>query len=141
MVHSVPVSFQIMPERQLILFTYAGHVTLQESMDIVASAAAHPEYRPWMRQLCDLAAVTGVERDFPKLLRMQARIIEDLLPQGQDLLVLFYAPTRAGQEMAHMARKSWEGLNSVMVLIQDQEAAVLDLLGLRETSLQQLQPV
>ena len=78
-----------MPERQLILFTYAGHVTLQESMDIVASAAAHPEYRPSMRQLCDLAAVTGVERDFPKLLRMQARIIEDLLPQGQDLLVLF----------------------------------------------------
>jgi hypothetical protein len=134
----VPVSFHILPHRQLILFTYTGHVTLQESMDIVAQAAAHPEYQPWMRQLCDLSAVTGVERDFPKLLRMQARIIEDLMPQGHDLQVLFFAPTRAGQEMAHMARKSWEGLNSVMVLIQDQEAAVLELLGLRETSLTQL---
>lgn len=134
----MPVTFQILPQRQLILFCYKGLITLQESMDIVAAAAAHPAYRPWMRQLCDLSGVTGVERDFPKLLKMQARILEDLDPGAEDLMVLFYAPTGPGQEMAHMAQKSWEGLNSVIVRIQDSEAAVMDLLGLAEARLEDL---
>ena len=134
----MPVTFHILPKRQLILFYYKGLITLQESMDIVAEAASHPDYRPWLRQLCDLSAVTGVERDFPKLLKMQARILEDLDPGAEDLMVLFYAPTAPGQEMAHMAQKSWEGLNSVIVRIQDTEAAVLDLLGLPEQRLSDL---
>lgn len=107
-------------------------------MDIVAEAAAHPDYRPWMRQLCDLSGVNGVERDFPKLLKMQAKILEDLDPGAEDLMVLFYAPSSPGQEMAHMAQKSWEGLNSVIVRIQDTEAAVLDLLGLPDARLSDL---
>jgi hypothetical protein len=129
------VTFHILPQRQLVLFRYSGQVTLQESMDIVAAATAHPDYRPWMRQLCDLSSVTGVEHDFVKLLKMQARILENLAPGADDMMVLFYAPTRPGQEMAHMAQKSWDGLNSVMVQIQDSEAAVLDVLGLAETRL------
>jgi len=131
----LPVSFQILQKRQLILFTYWGQVGLQESMDIVAEAARHPDYSPWFRQLCDLSSVTGVERNFPKLLKMQAKILEDLGPGGPDMLVLFYAPTRPGQVMAQMAQKSWEGLNSVRVLIQETEVGVLDLLGLPEANL------
>lgn len=134
----MPVRFQIVPQRQLILFSSHGVIALQDSMDIVAEAAAHPDYRPWLRQLCDLSRVTAVERDFPKLLRMQARILEDLDPGAGELVVLFYAPTGPGQEMAHMAQKSWEGLNSVIVRIQDSETAVLDLLGLPETRLDDL---
>ena len=34
-----------------------------------------------------------------------------------------------------MARKSWEGLNSVIVLVQNRESDALALLGLPETSL------
>ena len=134
----MPVSFQILPRRQLVLFTYSGLVGLQEAMDAVADCASHPDYRPWLRQFCDLSRVTGVERNFPKLLKMQAKFAEDLQPHGHDLIVLFYAPTPAGQDMAKTARKSWDGLNAVIVLIHDHEAEALALLGLPETSLAQL---
>ena len=132
---TMPVSFKILPRRNLVLFRYSGMVTLQESGEIVAKAAAHPDHRAGMRQLCDLSAVTGVERDFPALLRMQARMAEDLHSRSGDLFVVFYAPTPIGQDMAQMARKSWEGLNSVIVLVQNRESDALALLGLPETSL------
>lgn len=134
----MPASFQIVPQRQLALFTYAGFVTLAEAMAVVTDYGRHPDHQPWMRQLCDLSQVTGVEKNFPELLKMQARFVETLLPAGRDLLVAFYAPTSAGQELARMARKSWEGLNAVVVLIHVDEAESLALLGLRERSLTEL---
>jgi hypothetical protein len=135
----MPATFQILPQRQLALFTYSGFVTLAEALAVVTAYAQHPDHQPWMRQFCDLAAVTGVERNFPELLKMQAKFVETLLPAGRDLLVAFYAPNRAGQELAQMARKSWEGLNAVVVLVHDTEAEALALLGLRERSLTELQ--
>jgi hypothetical protein len=131
----MPVSFTILPHRNLAIFTYSGEVTLQESSDVVAAAAAHPDHRLGMRQLCDLSRVTGVERDFPALLKMQARLADSLLTKPMELVVVFYAPTRAGQELVQMARRSWEGLNSVIVLSQDDETEALALLGLPEKTL------
>ena len=135
----MPASFQILPQRQLVLFTYSGFVTLAESMAVVAAYGEHPDARPWMRQLCDLSAVIGVEHNFPELLKMQAKFVETLLPAGRDLLVMFYAPTPGGQQLAQMARKSWAGLDSVIVLVQDSEAEALAMLGMREQSLAELQ--
>ena len=134
----MPVTFKILPRRALVVFTYSGMVGLQESLDAIAACVGNPNYRSSMRQLCDLSAVTGVERDFPALLKMQAKMVESLQPAESDLVVLFYAPSRAGQEMAQMARKSWEGLNSVLVLTQDNEAKALALLDLPERSLDAL---
>ena len=131
----MPVSFTILPQRNLAIFTYSGEVTLQESSDAVAAATTHPDHRLGMRQLCDLSRVTGVERDFPALLKMQARMADSLLTKPMELVVVFYAPTRAGQELVQMARKSWEGLNSVIVLSQEDEAEALALLGLPEKTL------
>lgn len=134
----MPASFQILPQRNLALFTYSGFVTLAEALAVVTDFGRHPDHQPWMRQFCDLSAVTGVERNFPELLKMQARFVETMLPAGRDLLVAFYAPTRAGQELAQMARKSWDGQKALVVLIHEEEAEVLALLGLRERSLSEL---
>ena len=131
----MPVSFTILPQRNLAIFTYWGEVTLQESGDVVAAASAHPDHRPGMRQLCDLSRVTGVERNFPALLKIQALMAESLVIKPMELVVVFFAPTRAGQELVQMARKSWEGLNSVIVLWQEDETDALALLGLPEKSL------
>jgi hypothetical protein len=99
----MPVSFSIVPHRNLVVFTYSGEVTFQEVTDVVAAATSHPLHRAGMRQLCDMSQVTGVERDFPALMKMQARIAEDLMPKGAELLVLFYAPTPilGGAELGH----------------------------------------
>lgn len=130
----MPAHFTILPQRNLVVFTYSGEVKYQEASDVVAAATAHPDHRAGMRQFCDLSQVTGVEHDFPALMKMQARIAEDLMPKSAELLVLFYAPTPVGQEMARMARRSWEGLNSVIVVVQEHEAEALALFGLPETS-------
>lgn len=135
---AMPVEYAVLPQRNLVLFTYRGDVGLTESAEAIAAAARDPAYRSWMRQLCDLSQVTGYERNFPELLKMQARIVDDLMPPGQRLTVLFYAPSRIGQEMALMARKSWEGLDAVVVLIQDNETAALEMLGLPERQIRAL---
>jgi hypothetical protein len=134
----MPVRFKILPRRNLVIFTYSGHVTLDESAEAVAVAANHPDHRPGMRQLCDLSAVTSVERDFPALMKTQARIAESLLQKPADVVVMFYAPHRIAKEIVQMARRSWEGLNSVIVLEQDDEAEALSLLGLPEPSVAKL---
>ena len=88
-----------------------------------------------MRQICDVSRVTGVEKNYFGLLQMQAQIVDSIAPKGSERLVIFYAPGKAGQEMAQLARKSWEGLNSVIILVQDDEAAALALLGIPQTRL------
>lgn len=134
----MPASFQILQHRRLALFTYAGFVTISEAQTAICDCWEHPKHHPSMRQFCDLSAVTGVERNFPELLKMQAKIAEEMGPAGPELLVMFYAPNRAGQELAQMARKSWEGLDSVIVLIQETEADALAVLGLPEASIADL---
>ena len=124
------VRFTVNAPLNLVVFTYSGAVGLQESIQAIADAARHPGYRPFMRQLCDLTAVTAYERNFPELLKMQARIVEDLLVDGAEMTVVFLAPGRKGQEMAQMAQKSWAGLDAVRVLIVDHAEAAADCLGL-----------
>lgn len=131
----MPVTFRIIPQRQLILFTYSGKVGLQETIDAVAASAEHPDHQPAMRHLCDVSKVTSVERDFPKLLKLHAKIAESLLPVEEDQVVLFYAPTREGQRMARLAQKSWQGISAVIVLISDHEAEAMEMLGLKEASI------
>lgn len=126
----MPVSYAVLPHRNLIRFTYHGEVTFAETTEIVARAARDPAAQPGMRHLCDVAAVTGVERDFAALMRMQARIAEDLVTPAEPLLVVFHAPTAAGQAMAAMARRSWDGLDSVRVLVAEDAERALDILGL-----------
>lgn len=132
------VTYRVLPQHNLVLFTYSAAVGLQESIDIIAAAARDPDHRPFMRQLCDLSAVTSVERNFPALLSMQARILEDLMPKGHEMVVVFLAPGQAGQDMARMAQKSWAGLDVVKVLVVDNRNAARDILGLPATALDDL---
>ncbi len=134
----MPVQFKILPQYNLVVFTYSGHVTFQETSDVVAAAAADPDHRHGMRQLCDVSGVTEVERDFPALMKMQARLAESMIAKGPELLVLFYAPNLVGREMAEMARRSWDGLESVIVMVQDQEDLALTLLGIPANSLEHM---
>lgn len=131
----MPIRFRLIASRNLILFDYHGHIRLTEPAEAVQAASVVAGYRPGMRHLVDVSQVTGVDRDWPALLRQQAEIAAVLVPQGPEQLVLFYAPTRPGQWMAQMARRSWEGLNIVSVRVIEDEAEALALLGLPERSI------
>lgn len=131
----MPVEFLCLSRAHLVLFTYSGRVSLQESATAVQAAAQHPDHRAGMRHLCDLSGVTDFERDIPALLKMQAKLVESLHVVAEEMQVLFYAPTAIGQQMAQMARKSWEGLHSVQVMVHPDETEALALLGLKAGSI------
>lgn len=132
------VQYQVLPRLNLAIFVYSGHVTLAEALAAVAAVARHPDHHDTMRQLCDLSGVTGVERNFPALMQTQARMAEDLLPKRGERIVVFYAPHRAAQQLANMARKSWDGLDQVLVRVVEREDQALALLGLKHTAIAEL---
>lgn len=134
----MPVTYSILPQRNLAVFTYWGEVKLCEPAAVVAAATAHPSYCDGMRQLCDVSRVTAVEHDAPALLKLHAHLADSLLARPHELVVVFYAPTQVGQEIAEMARRSWDGVSSVIVLVMVDEAEALAVLGLPETSLEAL---
>lgn len=126
----MPVTHDVLPRCNLAVFAYSGQVAYAEVAEAVAAVARHRDHTPSMNQLCDLSAVVGVERNFAALLQMQARIADSLLPTYGDRLVVFYAPTPIARAIAETARKSWDGLGSVLVRVLEREEDALALLGL-----------
>lgn len=133
----MPVSFRILPEHNLVLVTYTGIASLAESMSKMAECAQHPDFRPWMRHCVDLSGVTDHEHDFVGFFALQAKAIE-MFPHSMDMQLLFVAPSRIGQELANMARRSWEGLDRVSVQIAQDEDAALSMLGIAGQRLAEL---
>ncbi|MDP2087431.1 MAG: hypothetical protein Q8K20_19735 [Gemmobacter sp.] len=131
----MPVSYKILPKLDLVLVTFSGMVGLQETLLSAGECGRHPDFRPGMKHLFDLTDVTGHERDFPAYFAMQAKVLENLPPTGGDHLLMFLAPTRAGQDMAELVRRTWEGLPRAIVLVHETAAEALATLGLRERSL------
>ena len=128
----MPVRFRILPRHAICAVTFSGQVGIEETRASVEECTRHPDFRPGMRHVFDLTGVTGVERDYPAYLALQAKALENLGPQPQDSLLVYVAPTRPAQEMAELIRKSWEGLDWALVRIVIDPAQALDLLGLPE---------
>ncbi len=132
------VWYQVLPQLNLAVFTYSGHITFAEALAAVAAVARHPDHHDTMRQLCDLSGVTGVESGFLALMQTQARMAESLLPASGERIVVFYAPTVAAKKLAQTARKSWDGLDQVLVRVVEREDHALALLGLKQTAISAL---
>ena len=107
----MPLVFHVMPHRNLVVARYRGFAGLHETVEKAAECAAHPGFRPTMRHLVDLMEITGYERDFPRYFAMQATVMEKFFVPGAEHVFVYLAPTRPGQEMAQMVRRSWEGLD------------------------------
>jgi len=116
-------------------------VTFSESIAAVAAVAHHPDHHDTMRQLCDLSGVESVEQDFFALMQTQARMAEHLVPRQGEKIVVFYAPHATARQMANMARKSWDGLDQVLVRVVAREDQALALLGLKQTRIAALSTV
>lgn len=129
----MPVTFQILPDRGLVYVRYQGPARLDETMEAFGRYMQHPDARPWQKHLVDLSAVTDIERDYAKLMAVQARKADQFLPGKSEVLMVYYAPTRIAREIAHMVLKSWETFDAVVARVQSSERDALSLLGLPET--------
>lgn len=132
------VSYQIMPDRSLVYVRYSGFIRLADTFAVFGAYARDPDRRPGQKQLVDLARVTGMEKDYTGLMKLQAEKAGTFMAEGQQTLLVYYAPSELAYRVAKLAIASWEPIRQVVPLIQQTETGALDLLGRRERSFAQL---
>ncbi|GHG87550.1 hypothetical protein [Pseudodonghicola xiamenensis] len=132
------LSFRLFPNRGLVYVRYEGFARLDDTLQAFARYAADPRTRPGQKQLVDLAAVTGYEQDFTKLMQIQAQKADVFAANGVQTLMVYYAPTPLARDFANLALRSWNSFDVVVALIQNDEAQSLELLGQPERSFSDL---
>ncbi|MBV7410003.1 hypothetical protein [Maritimibacter sp. DP1N21-5] len=131
----MPGSYTILPERGLVYVRYEGFITLDEANTMFADYTRNPDSHPGQKQLVDLSRVTDWERDFFRLMKMQAEKAEVFLdPKNPQFMMILYAPTARTQEVGRHFVASWQGVRGIVVSLQHDEAGALAILGQPESS-------
>ena len=128
-----------MPHRGLVYVRYEGYVSIDDTVSLLAEYMPHPDRVAGQMQLVDLSAVTGFEKDFARLMGLQAQKADAFRPgDGVQTLLVYYAPHDEGFEMAKLILRSWQGVASVMATVQRNAAHALDILGQPERDMDEL---
>lgn len=134
----MPVDVTIFRERGLVYVCYTGFARLDETIAALNAYAAHPDFRPGQKQLVDMRDVTGIERDYVKFMKVQARKADIFMGGDCQTLLVCYAPTKIASEMAELMVRSWEPSGAVIPMVQADEAQALHILGQPERSVSEL---
>ncbi|SHI86866.1 hypothetical protein SAMN05444000_103250 [Shimia gijangensis] len=134
----MPVSFRILKSRGLVFVKYEGEARFDDTAQAFAEYAQHPDCRPGQKQLVDLSGITSMEKNFTKLMQLQAQKADVFAGNNAETLIVYYAPNPEGLGIAQMILKSWEPFDSVVPIVLDDEAESLAILGLKEASLSEL---
>lgn len=134
----MPLSYRILPHRGLVYVRYEGFARAAESARVFAEYAADPDCQPGQKQLIDLSAVTGFDHDFPTLIELQAQKVDAFVRGAAETLLVYYAPQKVAYDMTRLVLRSWEGVDAVVALVQQDEAEALALLGQPERSMVEL---
>ncbi len=132
------VTFHILKSRGLVYVRYTGFARVEESLRAFGAYAQHPDCRPGQKQLVDLSGVTGFERNYAELFKLQALKAEVFNDGATQTLIAYYAPDPTVYAMARLIERSWEPFPSVVSLVQQDEADALALLGQPEKSFAEL---
>lgn len=68
----MPVTFRILPAHSLTYVRFSGQVDLNETFAEFDNYTRHPDFRPHQSQLIDLTEVRDYERDFSRIMELQA---------------------------------------------------------------------
>ena len=123
------VRYRIFPEHGLVYVAYEGFALLSDTLETFRKYMQDRAFQPGQKHLVDLTDLTGYEKDYPKILALQAAKAEAFVSHAQTLMV-YYAPTRASLELARVAVQSWETLGVVVPVVQRTEADALTVLGI-----------
>lgn len=130
----MPMTFRILPNRNLVHSRCRGQVTVAEVLDAIESYQHHENFAPGQSLLIDLSDVTGYERDFTKIMSLQAQQAGISLPSdgsSPDTFYLIYvAPNEMTQAMANASLRSWRDLPGVAALVFERLDQAAEVLGL-----------
>ena len=125
--------FEILPDKGVVYFKHDGYVSADESRRFLRAYREHPLYRAGQNVLVDFAEVADYERDWARVIALQAEVADNIYPIPQELFLVLYAPNRLTQALAQVIANSWDDVPNVVTRIAAREDEALAILGLAET--------
>ncbi len=132
------VSYRIFPDRGLVYVRYQGFARVADTQAAFAAYTVDPDCRPGQKQLVDLRAVTGFERDYAKLMQLQALKAEMFAIHGSETLIVYLVSSAETREMVRIVLQAWDSFDGLVALMQTDEGDALQLLGQPERSIRAL---
>lgn len=133
------LTFQILPDRKLVYVRYVGTALIEQSARVFGAYAAHPDFAEGQTQLIDLSALTGFERDYPRIFDLQMRKADVFVKRGQQALIVYYAPHETALKLANIVLRLYDNVSGTCPrIVQTSEADALQLIGASETRFKDL---
>ena len=133
----MPVTFTVLPAHNLVHVHCNGLVTVAETMTAFDTYSAHPDTHPGQSQLVDLTGVTDYERDFARIMSLQAHQVDVYLEAENPIFLIFVAPNELTLTMAMSSVRSWQNLPGVIPLVLSSLDEALAVLALDHDDLRQ----
>ena len=134
------VDFRILPDSNVVLVFCSGHVTVAETLAAFDRYTSSPDFRPGQSQLIDLSDVEAYERDFTRIMSLQAHQTEayfsNSIAPNQTTHLIYVAPNELSQTMAMSSLRSWRNLPGIVPLVVQSLDDALEILSL-EVSVQE----
>lgn len=131
----MPVTFRILPAHSLTYVRFSGQVDLNETFAGFEDYTRHPDFRPHQSQLIDLTEVRDYERDFSRIMELQAHQTDTFLGGKTPVHLIFVAPDDMTQSMAMAALRSWKNLHAVVPLVLPSLAQACEVLAIDPSEL------
>jgi hypothetical protein len=114
-------------------------VTIDDYLAVVEGVRNHPDFQVQFKHLIDLTHLTGIKREYVKVMMAQARIAELVAGSTSDILSVVVAPTPIAMEAASLVIRSWDKLDTPVVrrIVSDMSEAEA-LLGCKQGTLPEL---
>ncbi len=127
----MPHLVRIFPEHNLAYIRYSGKVTIDDYAAVVQEYTSHPQFSIEQKQLIDLRYMTDVERDYARIIALQAKIAEYAIGTAPEILSIAIAPTPIAMEAVRLVYQSWDDLDTPVArkVVRDVPEAA-DLLGI-----------
>ena len=132
------IQFKIYPRLGLVYVQYSGNVRMEETVQAFADYAAHLDFRYGQKHLVDLSQVTSYEKDYVRVMSLQADKAAVLMQEPVQTMIVYLAPTRTSYEIARLAANAWDEVPTIVACVQESEAEALSVLGYSYTRLADL---
>ncbi|MFA8384031.1 MAG: hypothetical protein ACEPO2_00270 [Pelagibaca sp.] len=126
----MPATYQILPSHNLVYVRYSGAMMVADSLKAFGAYASDPAARPGQRHLIDLSRITDMERDFARIMQLQATKGAELAMRETETLMIYFANTPLSLRSAALAKNGWSASQGVIAVVLEREDAVMTALGL-----------
>lgn len=134
----MPATFEIIPQHNLVYVRYSGSMLVEDSLKAFGAYTQHPDARPGQRHLVDLSRITDMERDFARIMQLQATKGAQLAMREVETLMVYFANTPLSLRAAALAKNGWSASQGVIAIVQEREDAALAALGVPHQSVDEL---